>query len=613
MKYLFGKLMKILKRIEKFKYQAMISDNQQFFFLQIFGLTIALLMWSISILGLHATLTVNSLLLLALLILTLMLFFYLKGKEDRPHQANLISCLLLCIGLIQFYAIYYVFKFPPFVWDEVAYGAALPKLYAEKKYFYYVANYGPYSAFPQNFEAISTASLILLNSFAGAKFLNLIFALCYLVMAGGIASLIGLPRIFALLSGALVGISSAFITFTPTIKNDIANGFFQSAAILMLILYSKNRTLQNSCLMGIFIGTSIGIKYNSLLLGICPILIFLWITLTSDELWFGKIKKIFVTGAFVLVASLPWYLNNFNLFHNPVYPIANEFFQAKNDFHSGYSQLFKESFYGDVNFSWVNGNVSAFFKRFLKEFNPILVIFGLFGLTKSILFGKNKQEIYLAIITLGSLILVIRFGFWEPRYSFFLLVMLAIHSAAFVYFICTPLLKFITFKKYQLVLSTVCIMCLLIISYKIGNEIYGAKSRHFQTHSEESFKKIYISGYNVASWLNQNTPTDSVVAVWGHQMFYYLDRPYFHIHPLTESGNLLGVKNEGEFYEFLINKKINYLSLADWRLDEVPSRNPGLKEFFFQLNTWVGALETQGKITSLSNIDRSTIYILNKK
>ncbi len=41
---------------------------------------------------------------------------------------------------------------PPFGWDEVAYGAALPRDYARAGRFFYNADYGPYSAFPANYQ-----------------------------------------------------------------------------------------------------------------------------------------------------------------------------------------------------------------------------------------------------------------------------------------------------------------------------------------------------------------------------------------------------------------------------------------------------------------------------
>lgn len=589
------------------------SNSYSFIGIQAIGLMIALLMWSISIFGLHSDLNTRSISIMVVCISLFVLIFYFLFREKKLGHINLVSILLPCIGLIQISAYYYVFNFPPFVWDEVAYNAALPKLYAVKKYFYYAAEYGPYSAFPQNFEAISTASLLLFNSFAFAKFLNFIFALGILVVAGNIGLLIGLPRVFAILGGSAIGLSSEFIVFTPVLKNDVANGFFQSAAIMMVILYSKNNTLKNCCLMGVFIGTAIGIKYNSLLFSLCPILLFLWITLVSEDLWLTKLRKIFFTGLTVLIISLPWYSNNFYLFNNPVYPIANDFFGPVNEFHSGYSQLFRESFYSDVNFSWKNGSVLAFFKRFSSEFSPVIVIFGLIGVIKNLLYYKNKQELYLAIVTIGALGLTIRLGFWEPRYSFVILIMLSTQFASFMYFMATLALKFKPIKKTIFIISVICIVCCMVFGYIRGLKIYGEQSRYFQTHSKESFLLKYVAGYGIADWLNKNTPKDSVVAVWGYQMFYYLDRPYFHIHPLTESGNLLGVDDGMQFYDFLTNKNISYLCLADWRFDKIPDRSPGLKSFFLELNGWVKELELRGDITQVAVIDKARIYKLNKK
>lgn len=578
---------------------------------QILGLTVALLMWAISLLGIYSYLSLKNLSLLGACIFLISLFAYFGFKEKKYHSVNLVALALICIGFVQISAIASVFYFPPFVWDEVAYTAALPKLYAAKTHFYYAAEYGPYSAFPQNFEAISTASLIFLKSLLASKLLNFICALGILVIAGDIGLVIGLPKIFSILGGAVIGLSSAFILFLPLVKNDIVNGFFQSAAILMLILYSKNGALRSCCLMGIFIGTSIGLKYNSLIFSVCPTLLFLWVTFVSKDSWRDKCKKIFLTGFVTLVSCFPWYLNNSLLFLNPVYPIGNEFFGALNQFHAGYSQLFRESFYGDINFSWANGTVYAFFKRFASEFTPLVVILGMLGVLKSLLLPKSKQELYLAIATIGTVCLVIRFGFWEPRYSFVLLVLFSIEFAVIIFYLASFLLQYKLLVKPILCIVTICILCLAALGHVTGKRLYGDQSRFFKTHSEKSFLKKYVAGFEIADWLNENTPKDAVIAVWGHQMFYYLDRAYFHLHPLTESGNLLGVKSVNEFYRFLIEKNVSYLCLADWRFEEIPERTPGLKNYFHNLNEWTKALESQGRIIQVKAIDGSRIYMLS--
>jgi len=590
-----------------------ISEDYSYLGIKVLGLQVSTAMWSISILGIVSNLSFQSLLVAIISSGLIALTLLLSANKNNFAGINFVALSLIGISLIQASAYYIALYFPPFIWDEVAYAAALPKLYAMSLHFFYAENYGPYSAFPQNFEAISTASLLILNSLILPKILNFILAIGMVVLAGDLALLIGLPKIFAILGGSVVGLSSAFITFTPTLKNDVANGFFQSAAILMLLLYSKKRNLQNACLMGIFIGTSIGIKYNSILFSICPILIFLWIEFRSEDYAVVKLKRLFIVGLTVVATALPWYLNNYVLFSNPVYPIANEIFGAKNHFHKGYGELFRESFYGDANFSWVNGSVFAYFKRFSVEFTPIILFLGLIGTLKNLFFNKNQQEYYLAIITLGCLTLNIRFGFWEPRYSFVLLVILAAQFAVLAQYFYQLLSKHQLISKISLAMVLVCIVSFTVSGHIRGKKIYGDQIRYFETQPLNTFLEKYVAGFKVADWLNKNTSNDAVIAVWGSQMFYYLDRPYFHIHPLTESGDLISIQTQDEFYQFLTNKNITYLCLADWRFDTAPDRTPGLKNFFLRLNLWVKELEAQGKITQVEIVDGSRIYQLSKK
>lgn len=591
----------------------LVFNDYSFIAIKFLGLVASIAMWSISILGLCSNFSFQSLLIAMFASGLIASIFLMTIKEKNIIRINLVTASLVVIGLIQISALCIAFYFPPFVWDEVAYAAALPKLYALKGHFFYAENYGPYSAFPQNFEAISTASLLMFNNLALPKLLNFIFAVGVIVIAGDLALLIGLPKIFAILGGSVIGLSSAFLIFIPTVKNDIANGFFQSAAILMLILYSKKRSLQNTILMGIFLGTSIGIKYNSLLFSICPILVFLWIELHSEDSFVIKVKRLLAFVFAILTTALPWYLNNYDLFSNPVYPIANEIFGAKNDFHRGYSELFRESFYGDANFSWANGSVYAYFIRLSTEFTPVVLLLGLTGALKSLFASKNKQEFYLAIATFGCMALNIRFGFWEPRYSFVLLILLAVQFATLIYFLYQSLSSRQQISRIVIAIILICIVGFTVLGYIRGRKIYGERVQFFKTQPLHSFLDKYVAGYRVADWLNKNTPKDAIIAVWGSQMFYYLDRQYFHIHPLTESGDLISIQNQNDFYKFLVNKNIGYLCLADWRFDSIPDRVPGLKNFFLRLNSWVQELEAQGKITQVETVDGSRIYEISKK
>ena len=73
-------------------------------------------------------------------------------RRDFLCASILLQFFLICISFV-----------PPSSWDEIAYTIALPRDYAHENRFFYNADYGPYSAFPANYEALTTIVLYLTN------------------------------------------------------------------------------------------------------------------------------------------------------------------------------------------------------------------------------------------------------------------------------------------------------------------------------------------------------------------------------------------------------------------------------------------------------------------
>jgi hypothetical protein len=123
---------------------------------------------------------------------------------------------------------------PPYTWDEVAYGAALPRDYAHAQHLFYNADYGPYSAFPANYEALVTAGLMLSGDVWPTQLLNVVLALAMAAMAMRLAPGARCIEAGPFVAGLLVVCALAVIQMAPVTKNDVACAFFQVLAILML-------------------------------------------------------------------------------------------------------------------------------------------------------------------------------------------------------------------------------------------------------------------------------------------------------------------------------------------------------------------------------------------
>jgi hypothetical protein len=116
------------KSLKFFNHLDLESDLNPFINVQVLGLLIAVLMWSISILGLNLVLTTQTILIVIVWSFSVALYFNSFFKRKHLGHINIVSICIINIGLNQITAYFYAFNFPPFLWDEVAYTEALPKL-----------------------------------------------------------------------------------------------------------------------------------------------------------------------------------------------------------------------------------------------------------------------------------------------------------------------------------------------------------------------------------------------------------------------------------------------------------------------------------------------------
>src|SRR5437016_4397154 len=106
------------------------------------GLLLGLGMSAVSVTGLVWRLDRASV--AAALLLALAISVALRGSFDLRISLRSPTLALLPLLILPALAA----LAPPYTWDEVAYGAALPRDYARAGHFFYNADYGVVSAFP---------------------------------------------------------------------------------------------------------------------------------------------------------------------------------------------------------------------------------------------------------------------------------------------------------------------------------------------------------------------------------------------------------------------------------------------------------------------------------
>jgi len=573
---------------------------------------LAILMWSISIIGLWYKLSVNTIIVCILFsgILSTCVAYWTRGIRIDISAV----WLVLILSIIPLSAVFLVVFIPPFSFDEVAYGAALPRDYAIANHFFYNASYGPYSAFPQNYEAITTVSQLLLNSPILSKILNFWMIAGLALATSVLSTFAGTSRRIAVLAGLIVICTPTLLAGAPIAKNDIANALFQAWSIVMLLSYQRERNISAVVLFALFLGTALGIKYNSMLFAFPVCSTFLWLTWTARLSHRERINHIVVFSVIVVLFSAPWYLRNWLQFGNPFFPIANEIFVnlfgIQNNFTTLQSKLFREVMYEYSNFSWDTGTLACFAKTFLRQFGPICVI-GSLGIASTIWRKRSDIENLLVILCVTLVAITLRFGFWEPRYVIVIAVLLAAISASLINRVIRHKIERMQKKQINVIYSGI-VATILVLGFSYGTYIYGSLKTQYQTEPNEIFLEEHVASWDVADYLNRYIPINSKVAVGVGVMqpFYYIKRPYYHMHPLTELGNLTAVKSSDDFSLLLKQQGIEYIALLKWDPGSsyTTQRTPLLHDFLNSIYAATDGLVVRHELLPIKVIRDVTIY-----
>ncbi len=501
---------------------------------------------------------------------------------------------------------------PPYTWDEVAYGVALPRDYALAGHFFYNDGYGPYSAFPGNYEALTTAALVVLKGASAMKCLNLLLAAGLAVIAALFCQVLGAPAVCGPLAAVLVMSAPVVSLFTPMVKNDVANAFFQCLAIVGCVRYLERPARLSLALAGMFLGVAVGIKYSSLQFAVCLTaclaMFMAWTPLPARNKW--KDFSIFALSA-MLWAS-PWYARNLILFHNPFFPFFNDLLHAGNAFGPEQSALLKESFGGAADTSWARGDLPAFAGRFLHGFGHVPVLLLLPGLASVIMIERSRQVMFLALITVSYWAMTLALGLWEPRYSLSLLVL----SAAFTAVLPGNVIGWLGDSGGLAALRTATVAVMAVGLTIIGTvrevKEYRSVLTDWVSSDPPEFYRRHVAFWQVADWLNHHMAEHDKVGIGVNvQPFLYLDRPYFHIHPISEKGNLQSQVTPDDFLQAFSGLGVTMLAIYPWNPETEgygAAANPHYHEFVTRLYRAVANLDRSGRLERLAEVDGVSIY-----
>jgi hypothetical protein len=451
---------------------------------------------------------------------------------------------------------------PPFTWDEVAYGAALPRDFAHARHFFYNADYGPYAAFPANYEALVTAGLMLSGDVWPTQLLNVVLALAMAAMAMRLALALGASKPAAYVAGLLVVCAPALILTAPVTKNDVACAFFQALAILALAIPLERAGTWTLVLSGAFVGVSLGVKYSSLHFALALMPVATVVIARSASTRGDALRRVLLWLAACVVFGSPWYVRNLLLFSNPLFPFLNDWLHASNGFTPEHSALLKECFDGLAEYSFKTGTTAIFVTRVAGGFGGLPTALFLPGVWLALRHPRSPVGLLTGGTAVLYLLLTFFAGYWQARYVLSLLVLACAMAVLVLERLgrATEKLGLARIRPTRLLLVAAAALAAWQAYPSLQRELQDVRA--VRQVGPQRFAEERAPYYAVADWLNTHlSERDRVAIGFNVQPFYYLKRSYYHIHPLTQ-GDLQFAETPGEVEASLRRVGATYLAFS---------------------------------------------------
>ena len=407
---------------------------------------------------------------------------------------------------------------PPYLWDEVTYNIALPKIYA-LHHKIIPLDYEFRSNYPFNLNMLFTVGMVVANAE-----LSKLFMFAYGTLLA-IAIFSFARRYFSLRCSLLATL--AYYTM-PMISNhisstytDIAVAFYVFMAYYAFYLWIEKNENNWLLLSTVMSGLSIASKHTAVYF--VPIL-FLGIIYKQffidkgNFISFFKKSLLYFLIAFLL--ATPWYIKSYAYTGNPIYPFLDSFFNSSNAYSLNIGLNFLDSvgprsltnfllkFWDLTMHSSKYGMLFGFGSVFLA-FVPLIFL----------TIKSNKVTNYLLIYSFIAMVI----WFFGPQVIRYVMIypMLAIVSGVVIDYLLK--IKNINYFVIMILLTT------LVFNLALW---YGANSIKlpyvFGRESEQSFytKLKDENGYNVFKYANDNLPKNSRLLLFREYRGYLSNLDY---------------------------------------------------------------------------------------
>ncbi len=485
----------------------------------------------------------------------------LFSKAKKIKGLNLFLILVLALfALINFIAS----MSPPYLWDEMMYNIAVPKLYALHHGIYPI--YDEFRAdWPSSINMLFTMSMVI-----GNAQLAKLFMLAYgTLLAAAIFSFS--MRYFSLRASLF---AAAIFYTMPMISNhisstytDIGVAFYIFMAFYSFYLWRDSNNDKWLFLSAVMSGLAIASKLSGLYY-LIPIFFCILYKLVKDKNPMQKIiYRLFIYFAIAFLIFSPWLVKNYLFRENPVFPFVYSTFGGKywsaelnenfaaNNFIGAVGQRtplnFLTKFWDLTMHSSKYGMLLGFGPIFLA-FVPIIIFLG----------KKSKAEKFLLAYS-GIAFTVWFFG---PQVLRYLMIypMLSIVSG-------NAINKMLDIKKIRPIIAAV------LLSTMVFNAAlwYGANRAKlpyvFGFEDEQAFysKLKDNNGYSVFKYANENLPKDSRLLLFREFRGYLSDLDYVKGDPSAQNYlDYSKISDSGQMYNELKKLGITHV-FVNTKLGEI--------------------------------------------
>ncbi len=386
---------------------------------------------------------------------------------------------------------------------------------------------------------------------------------------------------------------TSFLMTTPI--QDLPLSLFSFLTFYSYLIFREDGKSGWLILTGIFLGFSIGIKYQALYL--CLLLpIFMLITGKGLK---EKLNFIAIIFLIAFAISSPWFLKNIFYSGNAVYPMLFKFFGGK-----GWSNENNTRFFQDLHIKspsqWL---------PLLYQVNFSSRIFGAGGIIGPIFliflpfyFLRRRKIISdsLLLISLLSLFPFLTTG--NTRYSYFSIIILSL-------LITYGMEGFKEFKSLKVIMILTVLIIIFFnsfLSFSHLNLINPALNLVLGKENKKDYLKNTLPHYSGIEFINRNLPSDSLILFIYEARTAYIKRKFISATPYDTNilkDLLREYSDPEELINELKNRRVTHLFLNKMEMERIEKKfdylgikNPEIRERFYGLLSRLEILYSSGEI-----------------